>query len=45
MGGAVLIYLAAMVGVPAELYEAAEIDGAGICGGGSGTSCCRSCAR
>lgn len=28
MGGAVLIYLAAMVGVPAELYEAAEIDGA-----------------
>ncbi|MEV0272712.1 sugar ABC transporter permease [Hamadaea sp. NPDC050747] len=30
MGGAVLIYLAAMVGIPAELYEAAESDGAGI---------------
>ncbi|MFF2847301.1 carbohydrate ABC transporter permease [Streptomyces sp. NPDC058001] len=30
MGGAVLIYLAAMVGIPAELYEAAEVDGAGI---------------
>ncbi|MFB6715083.1 MULTISPECIES: carbohydrate ABC transporter permease [unclassified Streptomyces] len=30
MGGAVLIYLAAMVGVPGELYEAAEVDGAGI---------------
>ncbi|MFF8717158.1 carbohydrate ABC transporter permease [Streptomyces sp. NPDC015184] len=30
MGGAVLIYLAAMVGVPGELYEAAEMDGAGI---------------
>ncbi|MER7173236.1 carbohydrate ABC transporter permease [Streptomyces mesophilus] len=30
MGGAVLIYLAAMVSVPGELYEAAEVDGAGI---------------
>ncbi|MFF3123720.1 carbohydrate ABC transporter permease [Streptomyces sp. NPDC057908] len=30
MGGAVLIYLAAMVGIPGELYEAAEMDGAGI---------------
>jgi len=30
MGTTVLIYLAAMVGVPAELYEAAEIDGASI---------------
>ncbi|MGW5984535.1 carbohydrate ABC transporter permease [Streptomyces anulatus] len=30
MGGAVLIYLAAMVGIPGELYEAAEVDGAGI---------------
>lgn len=30
MGGSVLIYLAAMAGVPAELYEAAEIDGAGL---------------
>ncbi|MEI8410734.1 MULTISPECIES: carbohydrate ABC transporter permease [unclassified Kribbella] len=30
MGGAALIYLAAMTGVPAELYEAAESDGAGI---------------
>lgn len=30
MGGSVLIYLAAMAGVPAELYEAAEIDGAGV---------------
>ncbi|MFH8519167.1 carbohydrate ABC transporter permease [Streptomyces gelaticus] len=30
MGGAVLIYLAAMVGIPGELYEASEVDGAGI---------------
>jgi len=30
MGGSVLIYLAAMAGVPSELYEAAEIDGAGL---------------
>jgi multiple sugar transport system permease protein len=30
MGGAALIYLAAMAGIPGELYEAAEVDGAGI---------------
>jgi multiple sugar transport system permease protein len=30
MGGAVLIYLAALQGVSGELYEAAELDGAGI---------------
>ncbi|MBS2965528.1 sugar ABC transporter permease [Actinocrinis puniceicyclus] len=30
MGGAVLIYLAALQGIPGELYEAAEIDGAGL---------------
>jgi multiple sugar transport system permease protein len=30
MGSAVLIYLAALQGIPGELYEAAEIDGAGI---------------
>ncbi|RKR89019.1 carbohydrate ABC transporter membrane protein 1 (CUT1 family) [Micromonospora pisi] len=30
MGGAVLIYLAALQNVPGELYEAAELDGAGI---------------
>jgi multiple sugar transport system permease protein len=30
MGGAVLIYLASLQGVPGELYEAAELDGAGI---------------
>jgi len=30
MGGAVLIYLAALQGIPGELYEAAELDGAGI---------------
>jgi len=29
-GGTVIIYLAALVGVPGELYEAAELDGAGI---------------
>lgn len=29
-GGTVLIYLAALTGVPSELYEAAEIDGASI---------------
>jgi multiple sugar transport system permease protein len=30
MGGATLIYLAALQGIPGELYEAAEIDGAGV---------------
>src|SRR4029078_7531088 len=30
MGGAVLIYLAALQNIPGELYEAAEVDGAGI---------------
>ncbi|WP_229069600.1 carbohydrate ABC transporter permease [Actinoplanes sp. DH11] len=30
MGGAVLIYLAALQNIPGELYEAAELDGAGI---------------
>jgi ABC-type sugar transport system permease subunit len=29
-GGAVLIYLAALSGVPTELYEAAELDGASV---------------
>ena len=32
MGGATLIYLAALQGIPGELYEAAEIDGAGLFG-------------
>ena len=30
MGGATLIYLAALQNIPGELYEAAELDGAGI---------------
>jgi multiple sugar transport system permease protein len=30
MGGAVLIYLAALQNIPGDLYEAAELDGAGI---------------
>jgi multiple sugar transport system permease protein len=30
MGGAILIYLAALQNIPGELYEAAEIEGAGI---------------
>lgn len=30
MGGAVLIYLAAIAGIPSELYEAAQMDGASI---------------
>ena len=30
MGSSVLIYLAALQGVPGELYEASEIDGAGV---------------
>jgi multiple sugar transport system permease protein len=30
MGAAILIYLAALQSIPGELYEAAEIDGAGI---------------
>lgn len=29
-GGTVIIYLAALTGVPGELYDAAEVDGAGI---------------
>lgn len=29
-GGTVIIYLAALVGVPGDLYEAAELDGAGL---------------
>lgn len=30
MGGATLIYLATLQGIPGELYEAAELDGAGL---------------
>ncbi|MCA2219390.1 carbohydrate ABC transporter permease [Jidongwangia harbinensis] len=30
MGGATLMYLAALQGIPGDLYEAAELDGAGI---------------
>jgi multiple sugar transport system permease protein len=30
MGGATLIYLAGLQGIPGELYEAAELDGAGV---------------
>jgi multiple sugar transport system permease protein len=30
MGGAILIYLAALQHIPGELYEAAELDGAGL---------------
>ncbi|GAA1580394.1 carbohydrate ABC transporter permease [Actinoplanes couchii] len=30
MGGAVLIYLASLQNIPGELYEAAELDGAGL---------------
>jgi multiple sugar transport system permease protein len=30
MGGGILIYLAALQSIPGELYEAAEIDGAGL---------------
>ncbi len=29
-GGTVIIYLAALTGVPGELYDAAEVDGAGV---------------
>ncbi len=29
-GGTVIIYLAALTGVPPELYDAAEVDGAGV---------------
>src|SRR5580658_4679505 len=32
MGGATLIYLAALQSIPGELYEAAELDGAGLFG-------------
>jgi multiple sugar transport system permease protein len=32
MGGAVLIYLAALQNIPGDLYEAAELDGAGVWG-------------
>ena len=41
-GATIIIYLAALVAVPVELYDAAEVDGAGL-GGRSGTSRCRSC--
>ena len=37
MGSATLIYLAALQNIPGELYEAAELEGAGS-SGGSGTS-------
>jgi ABC-type sugar transport system permease subunit len=30
MGSATLIYLAALQSIPGELYEAAELDGAGV---------------
>lgn len=30
MGGTVLVYLAALQGIPGDLYEAAELDGAGV---------------
>ena len=30
MGAAVLVYLASLQGIPGELYDAAEIDGAGL---------------
>ena len=30
MGGAVLIYLAALQSIPGDLYEAAELEGAGV---------------
>jgi multiple sugar transport system permease protein len=30
MGGGTLIYLAALQGIPGELYEAAELEGAGL---------------
>ena len=30
MGGAVILYLAGLKGIPSELYEAAEIDGASV---------------
>ena len=43
-GGTVIIYLAALLSVPAELYDAAEVDGASASGARSGTSRCRSCA-
>ena len=29
-GGSIIIYLAALISVPPELYDAAEVDGAGI---------------
>ena len=29
-GGSIIIYLAALISVPADLYDAAEVDGAGI---------------
>ncbi len=40
----ILLYHAALQGIPRELYEAAEVDGAsGVAR--SGTSRCRCCAR
>ena len=36
-----IIFLAGLQGVPQELYEAAEIDGAGALAAASATSRCR----
>ena len=41
-GATVIIYLAALLGVPPELYDAAEVDGASLWQR-SATSRCRSC--
>ena len=44
VGDLMVIFLAALLDVPKQLYEAAELDGAGR-RNGSGTSRCRSCRR
>ena len=41
VGIATLIYIAGMVGIPQEYYEAAEVDGASALADASGTSPCR----
>ena len=41
VGLATLIYIAGIVSIPQEYFEAAEVDGAGSLARASGTSCCR----
>ena len=45
LGFNAVIYLAGLQDIPAELYEAAKVDGADALGSGSATSRCPGCGR